>query len=729
MHMSFTGERYVPELRGQIYYEHFHRYATVLELARDKDILDIACGEGYGTAALALVARTAVGVDLDPESVRHASARYMAMNVGFRTGDCTQIPAGDASFDLAVSFETIEHLTEQERMLSELKRVLRPNGMLVISSPNKLVYSDGRSSQNPFHQRELYFHEFRDMLRSFFPKVRIFGQRVFAASAVHPLRGAADETRWLGPSTVAEATLGALPDPEYFVAICGCAASDDLPDLCSVYLDPRDELLADIRAGGLATALSGGQTALEAPARAGVLTSGEHQVDDEAELRLAAVEAELTKVGRELTERVHQVKSLEDHAAGLESSLGAEQLRTSELVAARETLVAELAQEREALSRLEAERQQENRLLAARVTELEQAANQARERQAALERTVESLTAEREKLELAAKLELAERVAQVKGLEDQSDALESSLSAEQRRTSELAASVASLTDDLVRERETTSRLETQRQHENNLLAARIAELAQERNEVGRENQSLAARVAELVREREAASRLQAEDQRENLSLIARIAELEQGASQVGEQCIALEHTLRSLSAERDQLEVTVEQMRRRSAEMFDERTRIERHVAGVTLERDSLRDALAEQQRRGADELRSIEDKLLTERGNVDFELETQREENRQLRNRAAEFSRTSAQQALERDELAVGIAEARKELAVAEEARREAERQIAQLNLERLNYDELAQRAHQAESLLAEVLGSTSWRVTLPARRFMGALRGRDKR
>jgi len=128
-------------------------------------------------------------------------------------------------------------------MLGELKRVLRPDGLLVISSPNKLVYSDGRAFQNPFHQRELYFHEFRDMLRSFFPKVRIFGQRVFAASAVHPLRGAADETRWLGPSTVAEGTLGALPDPEYFVAICGRVESNELPDLCSVYLDPRDELL------------------------------------------------------------------------------------------------------------------------------------------------------------------------------------------------------------------------------------------------------------------------------------------------------------------------------------------------------------------------------------------------------------------------------------------------------------------------------------------------------
>jgi ubiquinone/menaquinone biosynthesis C-methylase UbiE len=658
MHMSFTGERYVPELRGQIYYEHFHRYATVLELARDKDILDIACGEGYGTAALALVARTAVGVDLDPESVRHASARYMAMNVGFRTGDCTQIPAGDASFDLAVSFETIEHLTEQERMLGELRRVLRPNGMLVISSPNKLVYSDGRSTQNPFHQRELYFHEFRDMLRSFFPKVRIFGQRVFAASAVHPLRGAADETRWLGPSTVAEATLGALPDPEYFVAICGRADSDELPDLCSVYLDPRDELLADIRSGGLGAALNGGQTALEAPVRAGVLTSGEHQIDDEADARPAALEAALEKVERELTERVHQVKSLEDHAAGLESSLDTEQQRTSELVARLEILTAELAQEREALS-----------------------------------------------------------------------GLESSLDAEKQRTSELVTSLADLTTKLAQERDVTSRLEMQRQHENQLLATRIAELAQERDAVSRleterqrENESLAGRLAESERERDALSRLEAEQQRENQSLAARVAELEQDGYQADERRLAFE----SLTSERDQLEAAVEQMRRRSVEMLDERIRIERHAAGVTLERDSLRDALAEQQRRSADDLRSAEDKLLTERGNLDFELEREREENRQLRNRVAELARVASQQAAERDLVNVAMD---KGLAGAEEARRETERLIAQLNLERLNYDELAQRAHQAESLLAEVLGSTSWRVTLPARRLMGALRGRDKR
>jgi ubiquinone/menaquinone biosynthesis C-methylase UbiE len=569
MHMTFTGERYVPELRGQIYYEHFHRYAMVLDLARDKDVLDIACGEGYGTAALALVARTAVGVDLDPESVRHASARYMAMNVGFRAGDCTQIPAADASFDLAVSFETIEHLSEQEQMLGELKRVLRPHGLLVISSPNKLVYSDGRSVQNPFHQRELYFHEFRDMLRSFFPKVRIFGQRVFAASAVHPLRGAADETRWLGPSTVAEGTLGALADPEYFVAICACATSEELPDLCSVYLDPRDELLADIRSGGLASH-DGGQTALDAP-RAAILTSGEREIGHEADRHVTVLETEIAKAERELAERVAQVKSLEAHAAGLESLLGTEQRRASELTARLESVTTELAHKREMASRFETERRRENESFAARIAGLEEAVREADERRELLERTLESL-----------------------------------------------------------------------------------------------------------------------------------------------------------SAERGQLATAVEDMHRKSQEMIDQRVRIERHAAGVTLERDALRGTLAEQQRRHAGELRALEDELLSERRRVDTELSAAREEYRRLRDRADELAQALAQSSSERDNLAAAIDRARKDRDNAEDARREGQRLIAQLKLERLNYDELAQRIHQAESTLQDVLGSTSWRVTLPARRLMGAIRGR---
>ncbi|HEY6233473.1 MAG TPA: class I SAM-dependent methyltransferase, partial [Candidatus Elarobacter sp.] len=163
MHMPFTGERYVPEVRGQIYYEHVHRYALAFELARDLDVLDIASGEGYGAAYLAIAARSVVGVDIDAESIRHAASRYTAMNLSFLAGSCTRIPLPDASIDLVVSFETLEHIEEHEQFMREVVRVLRPHGRLVISSPNKLVYSDEGHYHNPFHARELYFDQFRDL--------------------------------------------------------------------------------------------------------------------------------------------------------------------------------------------------------------------------------------------------------------------------------------------------------------------------------------------------------------------------------------------------------------------------------------------------------------------------------------------------------------------------------------------------------------------------------------
>ncbi len=250
MQLPFTGERYVPEVRGQIYYEHVHRYALAFEMARDLDVLDIASGEGYGAAYLALAARSVVGVDIDPESVRHAAARYTAMNLSFRTGSCTRIPLPNESVDLVVSFETIEHIDEHEQFMREIVRVLRPDGRLLISSPNKLVYSDEAQYRNPYHARELYFDEFRDLLQNWFPYCRVYGQRIIASSAIHPLRGVAPGARCIGPSPHAdERGLPTLPAPVYFVALCSRSAAEHdgaHEPLDSVFVDPRDDLLQDI---------------------------------------------------------------------------------------------------------------------------------------------------------------------------------------------------------------------------------------------------------------------------------------------------------------------------------------------------------------------------------------------------------------------------------------------------------------------------------------------------
>src|SRR5438046_4599704 len=138
MSMEFTGERFVPSEIGPIKYEHVHRYAVALNFALGKSVLDIASGEGYGAALLAQVAQSVTGVDIDPESVNYSKHRYYLPNLTFLVGSCDSIPLPDAAVDIVTSFETIEHHDQHENMMLEIKRVLKPNGYLIISSPNRL---------------------------------------------------------------------------------------------------------------------------------------------------------------------------------------------------------------------------------------------------------------------------------------------------------------------------------------------------------------------------------------------------------------------------------------------------------------------------------------------------------------------------------------------------------------------------------------------------------------
>ena len=244
--MDFTGERYVPALKGQIYYEHLHRYALAARFCAGKRVLDVASGEGYGAALLARHAADVVGVDVDEGAVDHARRMYYAGNLRFLRGSVTEVPLADASVDVVTSFETIEHVAEHEKMLDELRRVLAPGGVLVISSPNKLVYSDMPGFHNPFHVRELYFAELRDLLARRFAHVALYGQRVSASSVVHPLAGeVSTEATWLnGSADRLGEGLPALRNPVYFVAICSDAPVE--VDLSSSYVDAGDDLLEDM---------------------------------------------------------------------------------------------------------------------------------------------------------------------------------------------------------------------------------------------------------------------------------------------------------------------------------------------------------------------------------------------------------------------------------------------------------------------------------------------------
>jgi 2-polyprenyl-3-methyl-5-hydroxy-6-metoxy-1,4-benzoquinol methylase len=178
--LDFTGERFTPECVREIWYEHWHRYAFAMNLARGKRVLDAACGEGYGSALLAEQAASVLGLDIDPASVQHASDRYAAgrPSLEYRVADVTALELPPASFDLIVSFETLEHVEAQEQMLAGFARLLKPDGLLLISSPDKATYSDAQGHANPFHVRELYRAELEALLDRHFPARRLLAQKL-----------------------------------------------------------------------------------------------------------------------------------------------------------------------------------------------------------------------------------------------------------------------------------------------------------------------------------------------------------------------------------------------------------------------------------------------------------------------------------------------------------------------------------------------------------------------
>jgi len=226
--LPWTGERYVPKIDGDIEMEHLHRYAIARDLAYGKDVLDIACGEGYGSELLATVARKVTGVDISEETIAHAARKYVRPNIAFAVGSCACIPLADASIDLVVSFETIEHHDRHLEMMQEIRRVLRPAGVLIISSPDKHEYSDVPGYKNEYHVKELYLSEFRDLLATGFKHVRVLGQRVNFGSLVAPTDGRA--TRFATYSRKDESVRRepGVMKPVYYIAL---ASNATLPQI------------------------------------------------------------------------------------------------------------------------------------------------------------------------------------------------------------------------------------------------------------------------------------------------------------------------------------------------------------------------------------------------------------------------------------------------------------------------------------------------------------------
>lgn len=221
-----TGERFLPGAgnAAEMSYDHIARYRLVERYVAGKEMVDMGCGAGYGSNSLARLAKSVSGVDLSDEAIGYARNRYHAPNLEYQIGDVTKLSFENDSFEAAVSFEVIEHLPRPEDLAVEAKRILKEDGIFIVSTPDKQTYSNDRNSVNPFHVKEMYEEEFREILERHFEHVTLYRQGAFAGSLIIP----GEELPADGHITLESAHFS-LEDPEfslappttlYIVAVC-----------------------------------------------------------------------------------------------------------------------------------------------------------------------------------------------------------------------------------------------------------------------------------------------------------------------------------------------------------------------------------------------------------------------------------------------------------------------------------------------------------------------------
>ncbi len=366
---EFTGERVIPgQVDANLFNEHLARYAFASRLARGKRVLDAGCGTGYGSAELAKSALSVTGADIANEAVTYAREHYRLPNLHFEQAACGSIPHADASFDLVVAFEVIEHLPGWREFLLEVRRVLAPTGQFIVSTPNKLYYAESRSSAgpNPFHEHEFEFAEFRSELESVFPNILLFLENHVEGVVFRPVEaGEVSEVRVDG---------GEIRPAEshFFVAVCAPRPQAGSPTF--VYVPSAANVLR------------------ERETHIGLLESELRQKDqwlEEAKRELADLDREHRKVTAELEERNRWAERLnrELEVSGarvqqLQKELAGEQANAKAVVEGYESKIGELERE----NGVKTEWAQETaRELAAKVQELAQCVEYLHQAEAAAE--------------------------------------------------------------------------------------------------------------------------------------------------------------------------------------------------------------------------------------------------------------------------------------------------------------------------------------------------------
>ncbi|MCV0393501.1 MAG: methyltransferase domain-containing protein, partial [Nitrosopumilus sp.] len=234
--LKFTGERFVPfcpEL-ANLFQEHIIRYMFSCQFIKNKIVLDAGCGTGYGSYLLAQKgAKSVLGIDTSKEAITFCKNNFKINNVQFKEDDCTNPKVSDSSIDVVIAFEILEHLKNPEQFLSHAKRILKNNGLLILSTPNKKTYN----SVNPFHEKEYSREELEEFLKTKFEYVSIFHQSYPSTLAIFDSKSNSTIQELDVEGTKSDQNDSAL----YFLAIC---SDSKLPHYSSkLFLFDEDTIL------------------------------------------------------------------------------------------------------------------------------------------------------------------------------------------------------------------------------------------------------------------------------------------------------------------------------------------------------------------------------------------------------------------------------------------------------------------------------------------------------
>lgn len=198
-----------------IYNEHLVRYQFASQFTKGKIVLDIACGSGYGSKMLAEAgAAKVIAMDVSEEAIESARKNFPHNNIEHRAGDALKIALGEKTVDAVVSFETIEHLKDADAYLQELARVVKDDGLVMISTPNRKVSQE----KNPFHFKEFDKEEFEAILKKYFPYCLIVSQYNALASFLK-----------INGSEAGRVTATNDGEPIFFLAVCSKSELPVLP--------------------------------------------------------------------------------------------------------------------------------------------------------------------------------------------------------------------------------------------------------------------------------------------------------------------------------------------------------------------------------------------------------------------------------------------------------------------------------------------------------------------